>query len=67
MISDMYVQSASAVEEQSVVAEDISKNIESIGQAAADVASGAEKASTASQRMADLSTRQRALVQQFKT
>ncbi|MNE92274.1 hypothetical protein D3C80_1899800 [compost metagenome] len=50
-----------------MVAEDISKNIESIGQAAADVASGAEKASTASQRMADLSTRQRALVQQFKT
>lgn len=67
LINDMNVQIASAAEEQSMVAEDISKNIESIGQAAADVASGAEKASAASQRMTELSTRQRALVQQFKT
>lgn len=67
LINDMNVQIASAAEEQSMVAEDISKNIVSIGQAAGDVATGAEKASAASQRMAELSSRQRALVQQFKT
>lgn len=66
LISDMNIQIASAAEEQSAVAEDISRNIESISVTASDVAAGAEHAASACRQMTELSVEQRRLVQQFK-
>ncbi|CAI8883791.1 methyl-accepting chemotaxis protein [Pseudomonas jessenii] len=66
LISDMNIQIASAAEEQSMVAEDISKNIESISLAAAEVAKEAEHTAEASEAMTLLSAQQKKLIQQFK-
>ncbi|WP_409282872.1 methyl-accepting chemotaxis protein [Pseudomonas putida] len=66
LISDMNIQIASAAEEQSMVAEDISRNIENISLAAAEVAKEAEHTAAASNAMTQLSVQQKQLVQQFK-
>ncbi|URM26345.1 methyl-accepting chemotaxis protein [Pseudomonas frederiksbergensis] len=66
LISDMNIQIASAAEEQSMVAEDISRNIESISLAAAEVAKEAEHTAAASEAMTQLSAQQKKLIQQFK-
>ncbi len=66
LISDMNIQIASAAEEQSMVAEDISRNIESISVAAAEVAKEAEHTAVASEAMTQLSAQQKKLIQQFK-
>lgn len=66
LIADMNIQIASAAEEQSMVAEDISRNIENVSLAAAEVAKEAEHTATASQVMTQLSAQQKQLVQQFK-
>ncbi|MNY62564.1 Methyl-accepting chemotaxis protein CtpH [compost metagenome] len=65
-ISDMNIQIASAAEEQSMVAEDISKNIESISLAVAEVAKEAKHTAEASEAMTLLSAQQKKLIQQFK-
>lgn len=62
----MNIQIASAAEEQSMVAEDISRNIERISLAAAEVANEAEHTAAASEAMTQLSTQQKKLIQQFK-
>lgn len=66
LIADMNLQIASAAEEQSVVAEDISQNIESINVAAAEVTKEAENTASASEVLTRLSAQQRHLIQQFK-
>lgn len=66
LISDMNIQIASAAEEQSMVAEDISRNIENISLAAAEVAKEAEHTAAASNAMTQLSVQQKQLIQQFK-
>ncbi|MNH24005.1 Methyl-accepting chemotaxis protein CtpH [compost metagenome] len=66
LISDLNIQIASAAEEQSMVAEDISRNIENINLAAAEVAKEAEYIAVASQEMTRLSARQKQLISQFK-
>ncbi len=66
IINDMSVQIASAAEEQSAVAENISKNVINIGAAATDVADGASQSSEASSELSLLAARQQALVGQFK-
>lgn len=66
LISDMNIQIASAAEEQSMVAEDISRNIENISVAAAEVAKEAEHTAAASVAMTRLSAQQKGLIGQFK-
>ncbi|MOA02289.1 hypothetical protein D3C78_1217340 [compost metagenome] len=62
----MNLQIASAAEEQSMVAEDISRNIESINSAAAEVAREAQNSASVSAGLTKLSTQQRLLIKQFK-
>ncbi|WP_371850906.1 methyl-accepting chemotaxis protein [Pseudomonas sp. 21C1] len=66
VINDMNNQIASAAEEQSAVAEDINRNIISIGQVATEVVGGASEASEASRELTMLADVQRNLVNQFK-
>lgn len=66
LISDMNIQIASAAEEQNMVAEDISRNIESISLAAAEVAKEAEHTAAASEEMTHLSAQQKQLIGQFR-
>ncbi|WP_177342857.1 methyl-accepting chemotaxis protein [Pseudomonas sp. EGD-AK9] len=66
LITDMSLQIASAAEEQSMVAEDISKNIENVNGAAAEVTREAQNSVLASEALTELSAQQRLLVQQFK-
>lgn len=66
LISEMNLQIASAAEEQSSVAEDISRNIVNISDSAASVARGAENTASASHALTELSSEQLSLVQQFK-
>ncbi|MNN49740.1 Methyl-accepting chemotaxis protein CtpH [compost metagenome] len=62
----MNLQIASAAEEQSIVAEDISRNIVSISASTAGVARSAENTASASHALTKLSSEQLNLVQQFK-
>ena len=66
VINDMNTQIASAAEEQSAVAEDINRNVISIGQVASEVAGGADDASQASAELTKLAEQQRRLINQFK-
>ncbi|MNQ88407.1 Methyl-accepting chemotaxis protein McpS [compost metagenome] len=66
LISEMNLQIASAAEEQSIVAEDISRNIVSISASTAGVARSAENTASASHALTKLSSEQLNLVQQFK-
>jgi len=66
LINDMNNQIASAVEEQSAVAEDINRNVTNIGQVAQEVAGGAKEASQASAGLTRLAEQQRRLINQFR-
>ncbi|WP_043238792.1 methyl-accepting chemotaxis protein [Stutzerimonas azotifigens] len=66
VINDMNNQIASAAEEQSAVAEDINRNVVSIGEVAHEVAAGADEASQASAGLTRLAEQQRRLINQFK-
>jgi len=66
LISDMNIQIASAAEEQSMVAEDISRNIENVNIAAAEVAREAKQTAVASEEMSHLSAQQKQLIGQFR-
>ncbi|MNE89822.1 Methyl-accepting chemotaxis protein (MCP) signaling domain protein [compost metagenome] len=62
----MNAQIASAAEEQSAVAEDINRNIITIGQVAVEVVGGAGESSQASVELTTLAENQRRLVNQFR-
>ena len=66
VISDMSTQIASAVEEQSAVADEINRNITNISQASQSTADGARQTADASNDMARLATELRNLASQFK-
>lgn len=66
-ISDMTIQISSATEEQSGVATDISRNMNSINQSAEITADNADKTSRSSEDLANLSQQLQSLVAQFKT
>ncbi|MNC15256.1 Methyl-accepting chemotaxis protein McpS [compost metagenome] len=66
VINDMNAQIASAAEEQSAVAEDINRNIITIGQVAVEVVGGAGESSQASVELTTLAENQRRLVNQFR-
>ncbi|MNB89273.1 Methyl-accepting chemotaxis protein CtpH [compost metagenome] len=66
LISDMNIQIASAAEEQSMLAEDISLNIEQIGQVASSVAEGAQETAQAGSRLSELTKKQRTVINIFK-
>ncbi|WP_193074685.1 methyl-accepting chemotaxis protein [Pseudomonas sp. FME51] len=66
VINDMNIQIASAAEQQSAVAEDINRNVSTIGQVAHSVAEGAGDASSASAGLTKLAEHQRRLINQFK-
>lgn len=66
VINELNAQIASAAEEQSAVAEDINRNVTTIGTVASEVADGADKASRASEQLTDMAEQQRRLVSQFK-
>ena len=65
-ISDMNAQIATAVEEQTAVTEEVSRNITTIGQVAFELASSASEASVASEEMALQSRQLNGLVGQFR-
>lgn len=65
-ISEMNLQIASAAEEQSAVAEDINRNIVSIGQAAGVVHLQADDATRASDRLSQLAEQQLSAAARFK-
>jgi methyl-accepting chemotaxis protein len=66
VINELNAQIASAAEEQSAVAEDINRNVTTIGTVAFEVADGADKASRASEQLTEMAEHQRSLVSQFK-
>lgn len=66
VINELNAQIASAAEEQSAVAEDINRNVTTIGMVASEVANGADKASRASEQLTEMAEQQRSLVNQFK-
>lgn len=66
VISDMNTQIASAAEQQSAVAEDINRNVTTIGNAAQEVAEGADQARTTSSELTQLAEQQRRLINQFR-
>ncbi|WP_410478594.1 methyl-accepting chemotaxis protein [Pseudomonas sp. zfem004] len=66
VINDMNTQIASAAEQQSAVAEDINRNVISIGQVAGEVAGGADESSQASAELTKLAEQQRRLINQFR-
>ena len=65
-ISEMNVQIASAVEEQTVVSEEINKSIVSISEVAGQTAHGANQTAVASDQLARLAVQLQQLVTQFK-
>ncbi len=65
-INDMNTQIASAAEQQSMVAEEINKNIVNISQVAAQTAEGVRQGATASQGLESLATEMRLLVDKFQ-
>jgi methyl-accepting chemotaxis protein len=65
-ISDMNTQIASAAEEQSAVAEEISRNVVRIKEISADAAVNADQASDASQELARLAAELNVLLDGFK-
>jgi len=66
MISEMNIQVASAVEQQSAVADDIARDLESISSGFDETASGAERSSSANEQVQDISNQLQALVSKFK-
>ncbi|MCF6354179.1 MAG: methyl-accepting chemotaxis protein [Candidatus Polarisedimenticolaceae bacterium] len=65
-INDMSTQIASAAEEQSLVAEEINRNIVSIRDKAEQTAAGTEHTAAASDELAQLATKLQGLVGQFR-
>jgi len=65
-INDMSTQIASAAEEQSVVAEEINRNIVSITDMAEQTAAGTENTASASDELAQLATQLQDMVGQFR-
>ena len=65
-INDMNTQIASAAEEQSVVAEEINRNVVSISQVADESAGGAEQTTRTSEELANLATDLQRMVAKFK-
>src|SRR5690606_26215565 len=62
VINDMNIQIASAAEQQSAVAEDINRNVNTIGEVANAVAEGAGESSSASAGLTKLAGHQRLLI-----
>ncbi|HWR88287.1 MAG TPA: methyl-accepting chemotaxis protein, partial [Acidiferrobacterales bacterium] len=65
-ITDMSAQIASAVEEQSTVAEDINRHIVSISQVSTQTAAGAQQTAAASDELARLAAHLQGMVNQFR-
>lgn len=65
-INDMNIEIASASDEQSTVAEEITKNITAIQDASTQTAQGSQQTATASSELLSLASRLQALVGQFK-
>ena len=65
-ISDISVQIAAAVEEQSMVTEEINRNITNISLTAEQTSTGAEQTAGASEELARLADQLQGLVQQFR-
>ena len=65
-INDMNIQIATAAEEQSVVAEEINRNITAISTIADTTSSGATQTAQSSEELVRLSVELRRLVDQFK-
>jgi methyl-accepting chemotaxis protein len=65
-ISNMNLQIATAAEEQTAVAEEISRNIENIHSIAIDTSKGSDESAQASQSMNDIAAELQALVSEFK-
>ncbi len=66
-ISDMNTQIATAAEEQSVVAEEMNRNVVGISQVAQRTTEGAQQTAAANERLAALAAQLQGLVRQFKT
>lgn len=65
-INDMNAQIATAAEEQSMVAEEINRNITSITQASQQAAAGSDQTSAASRDLVEMATRLQKYVVEFK-
>ncbi len=65
-ISDMNVQIASAAEEQSIVTEEINRNISTVNDFSARTTEGSKETAVASENLAMLATKMNDLVQRFK-
>ena len=66
-INDMNAQIASAAEEQSAVAADVSTNVGNIHKVADQTAAGAQQTASASEELARLATQLQGLMAQFRT